>query len=361
MSSTPGTGKTGSAGGGANNGDASGAQAQTTNWRGIFTIPVTPFRDDTEVDLDSLRSEIDFCVEAGAHGIVHPVMASEFFVLTDEERLTMMPLVTQQVERAGARGRVPVVTGVAATSMQGARRLAKAARDAGSDAVIAMPPYVTKYTQDDVMRYFEEIAKAAQVPVFIQNAGVAAMNPQTLLKLIREIEHVCYVKEEVAPAHHNISRLVEANESKLRGIFGGGGGQNLIDELRRGGSGNMPAAQYTDVLARVFNLYEEGKEAEARELHMRLMPAFTRERLAGVASAKMVLVKRGVIKSARTRGAIGPVDDHDRAELDALWPSLSELFSWKGGQKGSGAKNANGAKAGAAGATSKGGQSVARA
>src|SRR5688572_12262552 len=300
------------------------------NWRGIFTIPVTPFRDDTELDLDSLRSQLDFCVEAGAHGIVHPVMASEFFVLTDEERLTMMPIVVKQVEKAANGGnRPPVVIGVAATSTQGARKLAAAAKDAGADAVIAMPPYQTKYAQDDVVRYFEAIAKAAQLPVFVQNAGVAAMNVQTILKLIREIEHVCYVKEEVAPAHHNIARLAEAKEPKLRGIFGGGGASNLIDELRRGGSGNMPAAQYTDVLVHMFNLWEAGKQAEARELHMRMMPAMNRERLAGGASAKMVLVKRGIIKSARTRGAGGAIDDYDRAELDALWPQLSELFTWR--------------------------------
>jgi 4-hydroxy-tetrahydrodipicolinate synthase len=299
--------------------------AEQQRWRGIFTIPVTPFDDQTELDLDSLRSELDFCVEAGATGIVHPVMASEFFTLTDEERLRLMPVVTRQIN-----GRVPVVLGVAATSTQGARRFAQAARDAGADAVIAMPPYVTKFSQDDVLRYYEAISQAAGgLPVFIQNAGVAAMNTATLLKLVREVEHVHYVKEEVAPAHHNITRLVEAREPRLWGVFGGGGGQNLIDELHRGAAGNMPAAQYTDVLSRIFHLWEQGRESEARELHMRLMPAMNRERLAGVASAKQVLVRRGVIRSARTRGAGGPLDDYDRAELDALWPSLEPLFTWR--------------------------------
>jgi dihydrodipicolinate synthase/N-acetylneuraminate lyase len=203
-------------------------------WRGIFAIPVTPFHDDTEVDEDSLRRQLDFSVEAGAAGIVHPVMASEFFTLTDEERLALIPLVTRQVA-----GRAPVVIGVAATSLQGARRFATAARDAGADAVIAMPPYVTRFSADDVLRYFEAIAAAAAVPVFVQNAGVAAMNPATLLKLVREIPGIHYVKEEVAPAHHNIARLVEAKEPALWGVFGGGGAQNLIDELRRGAGGQI--------------------------------------------------------------------------------------------------------------------------
>lgn len=305
-------------------GRTTNAAGSAARWRGIFTIPVTPFDDDMEVDLDSLRSELDFCVEAGAAGIVHPVMASEFFTLTDQERREMMPIVTRQVG-----GRIPVVIGVAATSIQGARAFARAARDAGADAVIAMPPYVIRYGQDDVVRYYEAIAQAAQTPVFIQNAGVAAMGLPTLLKVIREVEHVCYVKEEVAPAHHNIARLVEANEPRLRGVFGGGGAQNLIDELRRGAAGNMPAAQYTDVHARIFDLWEAGQEAEARDLHTRLMPAMQRERLAGVASAKLVLQRRGIIECARTRGAGGPVDDHDCAELDALWPRLEALFTWR--------------------------------
>jgi dihydrodipicolinate synthase/N-acetylneuraminate lyase len=298
--------------------------ATQTRWRGIFTIPVTPFQEDTELDLDSLRSQLDFCVEAGAAGIVHPVMASEFFTLTDEERVQMMPVVTKQVA-----GRIPVVIGVAATSMQGARRFSRAARDAGADAVIAMPPYVTKFSPDDVMRYFEVISREAQLPVFIQNAGVASMNVATLVKLLREVENVHYVKEEVAPAHHNIARLVETKEPKLWGVFGGGGCQNLIDELQRGGAGNMPAAQYTDVHSRIFNLWEQGKKAEAREMHTRMMPAMQRERLSGLGSSKQVLVRRGIIKSARTRGAAGPIDDFDRAELDAIWPSIEPLFTWR--------------------------------
>ena len=55
-------------------------------WRGVFTIPVTPFHESGSIDWDSLRRCVEFCIEAGAHGIVMPVNASEFFTLTDDER-----------------------------------------------------------------------------------------------------------------------------------------------------------------------------------------------------------------------------------------------------------------------------------
>ena len=59
---------------------------EKTKNRGVFSIPVTPFNEDGSVDYESLRRCVAYCVEAGAHGIVMPVNASEGPRLTDEER-----------------------------------------------------------------------------------------------------------------------------------------------------------------------------------------------------------------------------------------------------------------------------------
>ena len=57
-----------------------------TRHRGLFTIPVTPFGPDGALDEDSLRRVLAFCFEAGAHGVVTPVNASEFSTLDPHER-----------------------------------------------------------------------------------------------------------------------------------------------------------------------------------------------------------------------------------------------------------------------------------
>ena len=48
-----------------------------SQFRGVYAIPVTPFNEDLSVDWDSLRKCVAFSVDAGAHGIVLPVNASE--------------------------------------------------------------------------------------------------------------------------------------------------------------------------------------------------------------------------------------------------------------------------------------------
>ena len=58
--------------------------------RGVYSIPVTPFDERGAVDYASLRSCVEFCIEAGADGIVMPVMASEAPTLTDVERVKVI-------------------------------------------------------------------------------------------------------------------------------------------------------------------------------------------------------------------------------------------------------------------------------
>ena len=62
--------------------DVSVKSAARSRFRGVFAIPPTPFDDAGNVDEASLRRCVDFCVEAGAHGIVAPVNASESIALT---------------------------------------------------------------------------------------------------------------------------------------------------------------------------------------------------------------------------------------------------------------------------------------
>src|ERR1700736_2275198 len=106
-----------------------------TRWRGIFTIPCTPFSDSGALDLESLRREVNFCVVAGAHGVVAPVNASEFWTLSDDERRSVAEVIVKTVD-----GRVPPVIGVAGGSAQVAVQFAEHAQSIGADSVIAMPP-----------------------------------------------------------------------------------------------------------------------------------------------------------------------------------------------------------------------------
>lgn len=293
-------------------------------WRGVFTIPCTPFDDTGALDLESLRREVDFCVEAGAHGVVSPVNASEFWTLSDDERKTVMKAVVEEV-----KGRIPVVLGVAGASDQHAVMFASYSQEIGADAVIAMPPYVRLVSQRDTFEYYRALSDAISIPIFIQNHDAPAgtrLSPESCAKLVNELPYVDWIKEETFPPGHAITAELKLCGPKLKGIMGGVAGRYLIDEFHRGTCGTMPACEMTDIASEVWNLLDSGKERQARDTFNRLLPVLNYEAVVpGV--YKAILKRRGIIKSDYMRTHHGnPLDAHDHKELTAIFEDIKDLF-----------------------------------
>jgi dihydrodipicolinate synthase/N-acetylneuraminate lyase len=296
-------------------------------FRGVFTIPSTPFDEQLQLDQEGLKRIIDFCVDCGAHGLVYPVNASSFTLLSDEERIQASRIV---VERCA--GRIPVVMGVAGLTKEHAAMFAREAKAMGADAVIAMTPYVNKIAEDDlVIDYYREIAQAARLPVFIQNHGVGSeLSVKTMLQVVREVEYVDYIKEETFPVTHKLSGAVRDGGAKLKGVFGGAGGRFLLLEHPRGVTGQMPGCHVTDVVVRLWNALEKGDRIEAKRVYGLMAPLFALENQWPGGAYKEVLVQRGVIKSARSRNTSSVPDGQDRLALDEVMKDLESLFTWKG-------------------------------
>ncbi|HLI52485.1 MAG TPA: dihydrodipicolinate synthase family protein [Thermomicrobiaceae bacterium] len=293
-------------------------------WRGVFTIPCTPFNDDGTLDLDSLRREVAFCIEAGAHGIVAPVNASEFWTLSDDERKAVAEVIVQAADH-----RVPTVIGVAGGSTLHAVAFARHAQQIGADAVIAMPPYVRVAPLNAIFAYYRALSEAISIPIFIQNHDAPAgtrLSPEFVARLVQELEHVDYVKEETLPPNHAIAAELKLCGPKLKGVMGGIAGRYLMDEYRRGACGTMPACEATDVHVQVWNALDNGEARKARDLFNRLLPLLNFESvIPGV--YKAVLKRRGIIRSDYLRSHDGnPLDASDHQELSAIFDDMRDLF-----------------------------------
>ncbi len=300
---------------------------QTDNYRGIFTIPSTPFQEDGQIDVEGFRRVVDFCIECGAHGLVYPVNASEWIHLTDDERLKLTEILVEQ-----NAGRLPVVVSVTSNSKEGSSRFASHAASVGADALIAMPPVVRMrdHSEKVIYEYFQEISNVAKLPIFIQNwTGPigTVMSSNFLLRLCREIEHVSYIKEETIPSTTRLTEIVEGNDGSVKGFFGGSGGRYLIEEYLRKTDGNMPGCHVTDVVVAFWNALENGDDARAQHIYKEMAPLFFFEsQLSGC--YKEVLKRRGVIDCAKKRNGDMPLDAIASEYLDRVLQDLEPLMTW---------------------------------
>jgi 4-hydroxy-tetrahydrodipicolinate synthase len=289
--------------------------------RGIFPALQATFDETGEIDIPSMESQVSHCIEKGTHGLVFPVMGGELFYLSESERKQFIEVVV-----GTAAGQVPVVAGVAAPSAPPAAKYALHARQVGADAVVALPPYIAHANQEEKRTYYQAISDAAQIPVMIQHSW-AGMSGEFMASLIRDIEHISYIKEEAAPSGHSITAAIEAAGEDCLGVFGGAHGKWMIPEMRRGAAGFIPAAQTTDVYVAIWDAYQNGDEQKARELFALLTPFLDLLSLIGLRLCKDVLVRRGVIKTATMRIPNSrQMDEYDQYELDYAMKLLEPLM-----------------------------------
>ncbi|MCD6286460.1 MAG: dihydrodipicolinate synthase family protein [Anaerolineae bacterium] len=292
-------------------------------WRGSFAIPMTPYDENDRIDEDVLEAELEFCIESGVGGIAAPMMVSEFRSLSEAERKLMMRVAVEV-----SAGRTPIVANVAAVNTPLAVAYATYAQKIGADAVIAMPPYVNKVDFKKLYAYYKAISDVVDVPVWIQNASVAALSPDRLVQLCEEIENVSWVKEEVPPSRKNITALLAKKSPAVKGVMGGGGGRPMFVEHARGAAGNVHACQFCDVVQRVWEFLDAGEMDAASDLFEHLLPSLMLEGMMGMAYAKEIMVRRGIFRNHTVRNNSYPLDDHDMAEIDRSWDRIEPYLLW---------------------------------
>ncbi len=294
-------------------------------FRGVFTIPSTPFRQDGEIDIPSFRRVVDFCVACGAHGLVFPVNASEWTALSDDERIKLDQVLVEQ-----NAGRVPVVIGVNAPTQESAARFAAHAKAIGADAVISMPPKGVQ-SEEVIFNFYRRISEGGRLPVFLQDHDPpvgTSLPVELMLRMCREIEHVKYIKEETSPTTFKTTAILKQGGGVCKGIFGGAGGRYLIEEHRRGCAGQMPGCHVTDVVVALWNALEKGDKARAMHIYKEMAPLFFFEtQLNG--SYKEVLYRRGVIACPLKRNGAMPMDETASRYLDEILKDLEPLTTWK--------------------------------
>lgn len=291
--------------------------ARFDTMQGIFGLLPTPYDSDYEIITADLRAAADFCCRSGQHGIVWPVMVGEFYFLGEQERIRHLDELLVEID-----GRLPLVFGCSGVSLPQVLHFARAANKAGVDAIIAMAPARTD--QQIAMDMYRRMAEVYDGPIMLQNADqYAPLRGEQIAQLIDEVPQIEYIKEERQPGPKHIAEVYDLVGDKVKCIFGGAGGRFLPAELRRGATGCMPACEWADVLTRIFDLWQNGDEAAARNLHCRLLPLINLETIPYM---RYILHKRGVFSSLIERAPAGALvlDEGDRREIDILVQAIEQ-------------------------------------
>ncbi len=235
---------------------------------GSIVALVTPMRASGDVDWEALDALLDWHVESGTHGIVPVGTTGESATLGVAEHLEV---IARTVERIA--GRVPVVAGTGANATAEAIELTRGAAEAGADACLSVTPYYNRPTQEGLVRHYEAIAGAVDLPIVLYNVPprTACDMGATTVARLASVDNIIGIKEACGDS---------ARVSEIRAlcpedfvILSGEDAQNL-DMLRRGAVGaiSVTANVIPGLMAEFMNAFLAGDEDEAERLDARLQP-----------------------------------------------------------------------------------------
>lgn len=288
-------------------------------YRGLFPVAPTPFTGSGDLDLEGQRRVLDCMIDQRVDGICILANYSEQFLLSDDERNTLVDLCLSHVA-----GRKPVMVTCSHFSTRIAVERARRAAERGARLLMLMPPYhgaSLKVDEAAMLEHFSRVADAARIPIMVQDAPLSGVTLSVpfLARLAREVPLVRYFKIEVPFAAAKLRSLVEAGGEAIVGPFDGEEAITMMADLDAGATGTMPSALLPDLLRPVIDNHVAGRRAEAVAAYARVLPLVNYEnRQCGLRAAKSVMAEGRVIRSDAVRHPLDQIHPRTRAGLIEL-------------------------------------------
>jgi dihydrodipicolinate synthase/N-acetylneuraminate lyase len=291
------------------------------DFHGVFPYLVSPVDDDGNVKEGALRRLIEDMIAAGVHGLAPLGSTGEFAYLSWEQRVRIVAVTLE-----AARGRVPVIAGVVATTTAEATRQAREFERMGVAGIVAVLEAYFPLSEDGVIAYFTAVANAVDLPVVIYTNPNFQRTDLTLAAIDRlaDVPNIRYIKD----ASTNTGRLLSIINrvgDRLR-VFAASS-HIPVAVMLIGGVGWMagPACLVPAQSVRLYELAKTGRWNEAMALQRALWPVnelFARHALAAC-------VKGGLEMMGYPVGAPlppqAPLSEAGRAELRRALEAVGAL------------------------------------
>ena len=244
---------------------------------GCFTAIATPFLEDGAVDYDGLNQLAEFQITNGITGIVAVGTTGESPVLNWDEHNKVIEAIAKKT-----KGRCLCIAGTGSNNTTESMEATKHAAEVGADAVLLVDPYYNGPSSLEIRReYVTPIAAAFPdlkiIPYVIPGRTGAQLLPEDLGILFKTYPNVSSVKEATTNID-NMRRTRQCCGDSFTILSGDDGMtyEMMADaEIKAVGTISVTSNVAPQTLTRMVDLMNEGDQAEAKTLMLKLQPLFS--------------------------------------------------------------------------------------
>jgi 4-hydroxy-tetrahydrodipicolinate synthase len=177
----------------------------TEEFHGVFPYLVSPVDESGEVKTQVLARLCEDLIAAGVHGLTPLGSTGEFAYLSWPQRRAIVDTVVR-----AAKKRVPVVAGVAATTIADAVMQAREFERLGASGILAILEAYFPLTDEGVFAYFASVAEAVSLPVVLYTNPNFQRSDLSLpvIERLSRVANIRYIKD----ASFNTGRLLSIIE-----------------------------------------------------------------------------------------------------------------------------------------------------
>lgn len=238
------------------------------NWSGVFPAVTTKFNEDHSLDHDALESHLEAQIEAGVHGLVMLGTLGENASLSLDEKHEVV-----QTALSVSDGRVPVLSGVAETTTEGACEFVERGSAYGTDGFMLLPGMLYHSDRRETLRHFRTVAEVSDRPIMIYNNPKAYdvdITPKMFEELADEDTFVA-IKE----SSDDVRRITDLyNRTGDRYQIFCGVDDLALESLLMGAEGWVAGLvnAFPEETVAIYELAQAGQIKEARELYRWFAP-----------------------------------------------------------------------------------------
>lgn len=237
------------------------------DWHGVFPALPTQFDEDYAVDMDATMWHMDRLIEAGVHGMVMLGSIGENTALTPAEKRQVLRAAVQT-----ARGRVPILTGVAELSTAEACRYATDAAALGVDGLMVLPAMAYRADTREAVTHYRMVAAASTLPILVYNNPRYGVDlAPTAFRELVDVPTIVAVKEASGDPRR-LTDLVNAVGDRF--VLFAGLDDIVLESVLLGAVGTVfgLVIAFPEETLRMWELAQHGEWDRAREIYRWFMP-----------------------------------------------------------------------------------------
>lgn len=237
---------------------------------GCATAIITPMTSDGGIDEAGLRELVRMQEENGIATLVPCGSTGESATLNHQEHLRVIEVVIDEAKRA------KVIAGAGSNATSEAIHLSRGAQDLGADGLLSISPYYNKPTMAGIIKHYEAIAAAVDIPTIIYNIPSRTgsnINAATMLRLA-QVPGIGGVKEASGDIHQIAAIAAQAPKDFL--VLSGDDAMT-VPAMAVGAKGviSVTSNLVPATMLSMVNAMMGGNVVEARRINDSLLPLFS--------------------------------------------------------------------------------------